>query len=65
MFVNYRSGANENVSQGTERGFLSEQTHAQKALSVYTHMSRFERYKTITVDPGLSSLDHFSMVETF
>jgi hypothetical protein len=59
MFVKCRSGANENGSQGTERGFFSEQTDAKKTLSVYTHLSRFERYRTITAAPVFNSLAHF------
>jgi hypothetical protein len=59
MFVKCRSGANGNGSQGTERGFFSEQTDAQNPLSVYTQLSRFERYRTITAAPVFSSLAHF------
>jgi hypothetical protein len=59
MFVKCRSRANENVSQGTKKGFFSEQIDAQNPLSVYTHFSRFERYKTITAALVFSSLAHF------
>jgi hypothetical protein len=59
MFVKCRFGANENGSQGTERGFFSEKTDSQKNLLVYTHLSQFERYRTITAAPLFSSLAHF------
>ena len=59
MFVKCRFGANENGSQGIERGFLSEKIDAQKNISFYTHISGFERYKTITAAPIFNSLAHF------
>jgi hypothetical protein len=59
MFVKCRYGANENGSQGTERGFFSEKIEAQKTLSFYTHMFRFKRYRSITATLFFSSLAHF------
>jgi hypothetical protein len=59
MFVKCRSGENGNGSQGNERGFCLEQTYAQNPLSFYTHLSRFERYRTITAAPVFSNLAHF------
>jgi hypothetical protein len=43
MFVKCRFGKNENGYQGTERGFFSKTIEAQKPLSVYAHLSQFER----------------------
>jgi hypothetical protein len=65
MFVKCRSGENGNGSQGTERGFFSEQKYAQNPLSIYTHLSRFERYRTITAATVFSSLVYFLMAESF
>jgi hypothetical protein len=59
MFLKGRSGENGNGSQETERGFWSEKIDEQKPLSFYTHLSRFERYRTITAAPVFSSLAHF------
>jgi hypothetical protein len=59
MFVKCRSGANENGSQGTERGFCSKPIDSQHNISFYTHLSLFERYRTITAALVFSSLAHF------
>jgi hypothetical protein len=58
MFVKCRYEANENGSQGIERGFYSEQIEGKNTLSIYAHISRFERYRTITTTSFINSLDH-------